>query len=70
MSELELLIQEIEAVDRSFNWKIKGYTQRIDGEEHFVCAICGHCPKLLLERLKNIAKSKSDNLDQTTSTHS
>lgn len=55
MSELDILIGELESYEKSLNFNLAGYTQRLtDGEEHFCCKMCGHSPKLLLERLKNI----------------
>ena len=56
MTDLEILIAEMEGYEKSFNFNLAGYTQRTpDGEEYFCCMICGHAPKLLLERLKSIA---------------
>ena len=55
MTEIEILIAELENYEKSLNFNLAGYTQKLpDGEEHFCCQICGHSPKLLLERLKII----------------
>lgn len=57
MSELEILIAELEAYENSMKFMMAGYSQKLpDGTEHFCCKICGHSPKLLLERLKKIAQ--------------
>ena len=59
MTELEILIGELEAYEKSLNFNMAGYTQKLpDGEEHFCCKMCGHSPKLLLERLKRINSSQ------------
>lgn len=55
MKELEILIGELESYEKSLNFNMAGYVQKLpNGEEHFCCRICGHSPKLLLERLKRI----------------
>ena len=55
MGELEILIGELEGYEKSLNFNLAGYTQKLpDGTEHFCCKMCGHSPKLLLERLKAI----------------
>jgi hypothetical protein len=61
LSDLEILIGELEGYEKSLNFNMKGYTQKLpDGTEHFCCMVCGHSPKLLLERLKNIAGDVKD----------
>ena len=56
MSGLEILIAELEAYEHSMKFMMAGYSQTLpDGTEHFCCKICGHSPKLLLERLRMIA---------------
>lgn len=61
MNELEVLIAELEAYEKSLNFNMAGYTHKLaDGKEHFCCKMCGHSPALLIERLKNIeSKPKS-----------
>lgn len=62
MGELEVLIAELEIYEKSVNFNLAGYSQKdSDGEEYFCCMICGHSPKLLLERLKNIRNSTHTN---------
>lgn len=58
MTQLQVLIAEIEAYENSLQFNMAGYVQKLpDGTEHFCCKICGHSPKLLLERLKLIEES-------------
>lgn len=65
MSDLEILIAELEAYERSFKLMMAGYSQKFpDGTEHFCCKICGHSPKLLLERLKSISASRGVKEDE------
>lgn len=61
MTDLEILIAELEAHEKSLNFNMAGYTQKLpDGTEHFCCKICGHSPKLLLERLRNLKPAPQD----------
>lgn len=62
MSKIEILIAELEAYEKSLNFNIAGYTQKLpDGKEHFCCKMCGHSPALLIERLKDIATKPEEN---------
>ncbi len=55
MTDLQVLIGELEGYEKSLNFNMAGYTQKLpDGKEHFCCKVCGHSPALLLERLKKI----------------
>lgn len=57
MTDLEILIAEMEGYEKSLIFGMAGYYQKTpDGEEYFCCKVCGHAPKLLLERLKRINK--------------
>ena len=56
MTDLEVLIAELEVYEKSLNFNLAGYVQKLpDDKEHFCCKMCGHCPALLLERLRKIA---------------
>jgi hypothetical protein len=58
MTELDILIAELENYEKSLNFNLAGYTQKLpDGKEHFCCKMCGHSPALLIERLKLLAPS-------------
>lgn len=50
--ELNILIAELEGVEKSLVWPLKGYEQEVLGKMRFCCRVCGHCPGALIERLK------------------
>jgi hypothetical protein len=55
MGRLNVLIAELKAYEKSLNFNLAGYTQKLpDGKEHFCCMMCGHSPALLIERLKDL----------------
>ena len=65
MKQLDILIAELESYEKSLNFNLAGYTQKLpDGEEHFCCRMCGHSPALLLERLKLIKEETPTNEEQ------
>lgn len=57
---LQILISEVEAVEKSLVWPMVGYEQEVMGKMRFACRVCGHCPAALLERLKDITGERNE----------